>query len=188
MKVFISKLIYRVVAMHLPKSDARLGIIKIGTIASKLRYFLCRNIFEYCGKNVNIQKGENFGGGTHLSIGDNSGLGVNCVIPDGSIIGKDVMMGPNCFIHSRNHAFDRTDIPMRLQGYKESKPIIIDDDVWIGRDVTIMVGRHISKGTIVAANSVVTKDFPPYSVIGGNPAKLIKYRIQESDIAEFSNK
>ena len=51
---------------------------------------------------------------------------------------------------------------------------VIDDDVWIGRDVTIMVGRHISKGTIVAANSVVTKDFPEYSIIGGNPAKLIR--------------
>lgn len=67
------------------------------------------------------------------------------------------MMGPNCYIHSRNHRFDRTDIPMMEQGYTEPKPIIIDDDVWIGRDVTFMVGRHISKGTIVAANSVVTK-------------------------------
>lgn len=65
---------------------------------------------------------------------------------------------------------------MRLQGYSQNKPIVIDDDVWIGRDVTIMVGRHIKKGTIVAACSVVTKDFPEYSIIGGNPAKLIKNR------------
>lgn len=170
-------LLYRTIAVHLPNSCSKWGCIKIGRLAEKIRYLLCHGIFEYCGKNVNIEKGANFGTGFHLRIGDNSGLGVNCSIPDGSIIGKDVMMGPNCFVHQRNHAFDRTDIPMRLQGYKENKPVIIDDDVWIGRDVTIMVGRHISKGTIVAANTVVTKDFPPYSIIGGNPAKVIKLRM-----------
>ena len=85
-------------------------------------------------------------------------------------------MGPNCFVLSRNHKFDRTDTPMRLQGYTEPKPIIIDDDVWIGENVTFTIGRHIYEGTVVAANSVVTKDFPPYLVIGGNPAKLIKMR------------
>ena len=170
---------YRHFAKHLFKSSLRWGKIRIGHISAKIRYALCRNIFEYCGKNVNIEKGADFGNGSCLRIGDNSGLGVNCCIPDGSVIGKDVMMGPNCYIHQRNHAFERTDIPMRLQGYTANKPVIIDDDVWIGRDVTIMVGRHIAKGTIVAANSVVTKDFPPYSIIGGNPAKLIKLRIKE---------
>ena len=125
---------------------------------------------------LTIEKGAWFGRGTRLRIGDNSGLGVNCVVPNGSIIGNDVMMGPNCYIHSQNHAFDRIDIPMIQQGFKECKPIIIEDDVWIGRDVTIMVGRHVSKGSIIAACSVLTKDFPEYSIIGGNPAQLIKKR------------
>ena len=155
------------------------GGIRVGRFARKIRYALCKNIFEYCGNNVNIQKGAHFGSGLHIRIGDNSGLGVNCVIPDGSIIGNDVMMGQNVFVHERNHRFDRTDVPMRLQGDTDKKPLIVDDDVWIGRDVTIMVGRHIAKGTIVAANSVVTKDFPPYSIIGGNPARLIRSRIME---------
>ena len=128
---------------------------------------------------MTIEKGAYFGHGFRIQIGDNSGLGINCVVPDGSIIGNDVMMGPNCYIHDRNHRFDKTDIPMRLQGVTEPKPCIIEDDVWIGRNVTIMVGRHISKGTIIASNSVVTKDFPPYSIIGGNPAKLIKSRLSK---------
>ena len=182
MKKKICRLLYRI-AIHLPDSDlrwGRKGRIRIGRMARKIRYALCRNIFEYCGEDVNIQKGAHFGSGTHLRIGNHSGLGVNCVIPDGSVIGDDVMMGPNCYVHQRNHAFDRTDIPMRLQGVTERKPVIIEDDVWIGRDVTIMVGRHIAKGTIVASNSVVTKDFPSYSIIGGNPAKLIRSRLQES--------
>lgn len=150
-----------------------------GGIWLKIRRLACRNLFDYCGKNVNIEKGASFGYGFGIRIGDNSGLGINCVIPDGTVIGNDVMMGPNCYIHGVNHRFDRTDVPMRLQGATESKPCIIDDDVWIGRNVTIMVGRHISTGTIIASNSVVTKDFPPYSIIGGNPAKLIRSRLEE---------
>lgn len=140
---------------------------------------MCRNIFEYCGKNVNIQKGANFGGGRHIRIGDNSGLGLNCVIPDGSIIGKDVMMAPNVIIFGNNHEFKDITVPMRLQGVTQSKPIVIEDDVWIGQNVIITPGRTIKKGSIVAAGSVLTKDFPEYSVIGGNPARLIKSRLDQ---------
>lgn len=87
------------------------------------------------------------------------------------------MMGPNCYIHRRNHTFARTDIPMNKQGFSEPKSVVIEDDVWIGRDVTIMVGRRISKGSIIAANCVLTKDFPEYSIIGGNPSKFIRSRL-----------
>lgn len=151
-----------------------------GGVSFRLRYWACSHIFEYCGKGVNIEKGAWFGRGTRLRIGDHSGLGINCVIPDGSVIGNDVMMGPNCYIHGHNHAFDRTDIPMRKQGVTSGKPVVIEDDVWIGRDVTIMVGRHIAKGSIIAANCVLTKDFPEYSIVGGNPGKLIRNR-KEND-------
>lgn len=174
-KSIICRLLYYNFATYLPVSYSRIG----GGLSKKIRYWLCRNIFEYCGKNVNIEKGAWFGRGTRIRIGDNSGLGINCVIPDGSVIGNDVMMGPNCYIHGRNHAFGHTDIPMRVQGFTQSKPVIIDDDVWIGRDVTIMVGRHIAKGSIIAANCVLTKDFPEYSIVGGNPGKLIRNRKQE---------
>jgi len=171
-KATVCRILYYSIASHLPVSYSRF----FGKVSTKIRYMLCRNIFDYCGKNVNVEKGAWFGKGTNLRIGDNSGLGVNCVIPDGSIIGKDVMMGPNCYIHGRNHEFGRIDIPMRLQGNTKGKPVIIDDDVWIGRDVSIMAGRHISKGSIIAANCVLTKDFPEYSIVGGNPGKVIKVR------------
>lgn len=58
----------------------------------------------------------------------------------------------------------------------EKKITIIGNDVWIGRDVHITSGRTIANGTIVAMSTVLTKDFPPYSIVGGNPAKLIKMR------------
>lgn len=168
----ICRFLYYKFAQYLPVSYYPYG----GKMAKKIRYALCKNIFEYCGENVNIERKANFGKGEHIRIGDNSGLGVRCVIPDGSVIGNDVMMGPDCFVYSRNHAFDRVDIPMREQGFTATKSLVIDDDVWIGGGVTIMVGRHISKGSIVAARCVLTKDFPEYSVIGGNPSKLIRIR------------
>lgn len=146
----------------------------------KTRRFLCRRIFEYCGENVNIEKGASFGKGTKIRIGDNSGIGINASIPDGTIIGDNVMMGPNCFVIGRNHSFSRTDIPMCQQGYEYTKPLIIEDDCWIGRDVLITGGRVIKKGSIIAARCVLTKDFPEYSIVGGNPSKLIKNRLENN--------
>lgn len=172
MKKSICRFLYYHFAVYLPASYSRIG----GGISLKIRYLLCKNIFFCCGENVNIEKGAHFGAGDRIKIGNNSGIGINCHIPNGSEIGNDVMIGPNLFVHERNHNFIRTDIPMRLQGYTEKKPIFIDDDVWIGQDVTVMVGRHIKKGCIVAACSVLTKDFPEYTIIGGNPAKIIKNR------------
>ncbi len=89
------------------------------------------------------------------------------------------MMGPNCYCLTKNHRFDRTDIPMLEQGYQESLTLTIEDDVWIGRDVLIMPGRTISQGSIIAGGCVLTKDFPPYSIVGGNPSRLIKSRKKE---------
>ena len=86
------------------------------------------------------------------------------------------MMGTNCIIYTVNHRFDNLTIPMRLQGNQASLPVIIDDDVWIGGRVTILPGAHIGKGSILAAGAVVTKDVPEFAVVGGNPAKIIKYR------------
>mgnify|MGYP001332679649 CR=1 FL=1 len=68
---------------------------------------------------------------------------------------------------------------------KKVSSIIIGNDVWIGRDVTIMDGVKISDGTIIAANSHVVKSTEPYSIIGGNPAKLIKKRFSDETIEEL---
>lgn len=168
----LCRYLYYHFAQYLPVSYHPLW----GNFSKKIRYVLCKKIFAYCGENVNIERKANFGSGSGLRIGNNSGLGMNCVVPPNSVIGNNVMMGPNCYVHSRNHAFSRTDIPMCQQGYTESAPLIIDDDVWIGRDVSILVGRHISEGSIIAANCVLTKDFPAYSIVGGNPSRVIRSR------------
>ena len=148
-----------------------------GKAGRKIRYAVCRHIFARCGKNVNIERRAYFGSGRNIQIGDNSGLGIRCHVPSNTQIGDNVMMGPNCHILAQNHRFDRTDIPMIKQGFSAAPPTIIEDDVWIGRDVLMTPGRHIRQGSIVAAGCVLCKDFPEYSIIGGNPSKLIKSRL-----------
>lgn len=87
-----------------------------------------------------------------------------------------MMMGPNCYFFAHNHRFNRLDIPMIEQGSYPSKSFVIEDDVWLGRGVMVLPGRTISKGSIIGAGCVLTKDFPPYSIVGGNPGRIIRSR------------
>lgn len=169
-KQFICLVAYYSIAIYLPDSN---GPIKWGT---KVRRFLCVRIFKKAGKGIMIHRGANFGGGLDIEIGDNSDIGINANIPGNTIIGDNVLMGPNCYIFASNHEFKDVNIPMKKQGFTEKKQAIIGDDVWIGRNVTLTPGRHISSGTIVGAGCVLTKDFPEYSVVGGNPGRLIRMR------------
>ena len=148
----------------------------LGKISRSLRYLCAKHIFEYCGENVNVEQGAWFGNGRTLRIGNNSGIGINAVVPNNIRIGENVMMGPDVHILVRDHLFTRTDIPMIQQGFTEHKQCIIADDVWIGMNVLILPGRRIETGTIVAAGTILTKDFPAYSIIGGNPGRLLKSR------------
>lgn len=70
---------------------------------------------------------------------------------------------------------------------KSKGDIIIDDDVWIGYGASIMSGVHVGQGAVVAADSVVTKDVPPYAIVGGIPAKIIKYRFEQEIIEYLKN-
>ena len=85
-------------------------------------------------------------------------------------------MGPEVIFYTSNHKFADKDIPIIKQGSTQEKPIVIEDDCWIGRRCIILPGVRISKGTIVGAGAIVTKQFPEYSIIGGNPAKIIGKR------------
>jgi maltose O-acetyltransferase len=169
----LSLVLYYSFLIYLPTSSTPV----IGKLIEKLRYFCCKIIFKKCGKNVNIEKGAYFGNGFNIEIGDNSGIGKKAKVPANIIIGKNVMMGNNITIFSASHRIDRTDIPMIKQGSIKYPAIIIEDDVWIGQGVIIMPKvSKIASGTVIGAGSVVTKEFPEYSIIGGNPAKLIKLR------------
>lgn len=169
-KQIIGRIIYNLIAKNMPLSDSRFSFG-----SKRLRAFCGKLILRQCGTNVNIEKGAQFS--TEISLGDNSGIGVNAQLSSEITIGNDVMMGPYCFIYTSNHRMDRTDIPMWRQGSTKPNPVIIGDDVWIGARVTILPGVHIGNGSVIGAGAVVTKDVPAYSIVGGNPAKVLKYRI-----------
>jgi maltose O-acetyltransferase len=95
------------------------------------------------------------------------------------------MLSRRCFVLHRNHEFSRIDIPIIKQSFKETKKLIIEDDCWIGLNSILTPGRHVSKGTIVGMGSVLTKDFPEYSIVGGNPAKLIKSRLTQAEVEKI---
>lgn len=159
-------------ARWLPKSG------HLFNIGGRCRRIVCSHIFKHCGKNINVERGAVFGKGIDIEIGDYSGIGINAVIPGDTIIGNYVMMGPNVIIFPHNHEFKDVSIPMMFQGNTPKVRTIIGDDVWIGQNVIMTPGRTISKGSIIAAGCILTKDFPEYSVVGGNPSRLLKSRKQ----------
>ena len=101
--------------------------------------------------------------------------GVFITAPDKIIIGNDVLIGPYTVINSGNHNYSNPDISIREQGHI-FKPIVIEDDVWIGANSSILAGVTIGKGAVVGAGAVVTKNVNPYTVVGGVPATFIKER------------
>lgn len=112
---------------------------------------------------------------TKLKIGVKSQLNPGTAIYGEVTIGDYVMIGPNCMIAGGNHNFEKIHEPMMTQGSNE-KGIIIEDNVWIGANSTILDGVIIGTGAIIGANSLVSKNVPQYSIVTGNPAKVIKIR------------
>lgn len=164
-------IVYYLFARFLPKSTM---FYSFGS--HKIRNYACRQMFKSCGKNVNVERMALIGFGQNIEIGDYSGIGVNCKI-DHVVIGKDVMMGPDVVVYASNHDVSDTTIPMWRQGATGIRTLKIHDDVWIGTRVIILASvNEIGKGAILAAGAVVTKDVPAYAIVGGNPAKVIKYR------------
>ncbi|AAW90723.2 TPA: acyltransferase [Neisseria gonorrhoeae] len=142
----------------------------IGIVGRRVRGFLARRVSPHIGRGVNIERGAYVFPDTVL--GDGSGIGANCEICRGLVVGKNVMMGPECLLYSTNHKFDREN--KRFEGYTEIRPITLEDDVWPGRRVIVMAGVTVGRGSVVGAGAVVTKDIPPYSLAAGNPAVVKK--------------
>lgn len=132
---------------------------------------ILRNTVIECTGNI-----KNMGEG--LVIGNNVGIAQNCFIQVRGkvIIGSDVMFGPNVSIFSENHGFTDLDIPMISQATTRGT-VIIENDVWLGTRSIILAGVRIGKGSIIAAGALVNRDIPPYSIVAGVPAKVIKSRI-----------
>ena len=110
--------------------------------------------------------------GVDISVGRNVFVNQNCTFYDlgGLDIADDVMIGPNVSIIASGHPID----PYQRRAFVIAKPIAIERNVWIAAGATIIGGVTVGENSVVAAGSVVTKDVPPNTLVGGNPAKVLR--------------
>lgn len=137
-------------------------------------------IDSYFGKNCTFTYNT-------ISIGNHVYIGSYCVIQSkhGYInIGNHVMFGPGVNIHGGNHETNKCGVFMDEveKDFGCDPTIIIEDDVWIGANAIILKGVIIGKGSVIGAGSVVTKSIEPYSIVVGNPVKVIGKRFTEQEI------
>lgn len=139
----------------------------------RIRRFLIERSLESCGRDVRVKFNADVSPNVH--IGDRSELGQSSYIYGGVTLGADVLMGPGVRLITRNHNIGDTDTPIRCQG-ESFAPIVIGDDVWIGANVVVLPGVQIGDHAVIAAGAIVTKTVPPWSIVGGVPARVIADR------------
>lgn len=123
-----------------------------------------------------IRVGRNLELGVDVTIDNNNSLGI--------FIGNDVVFARGVYVRTANHKFENTKALINLQGhsYKEldfrgdTYSVVIEDDVWVGANVIILSGAHISRGSVIGAGAIVTGFLPEHSVAVGNPAKVMYSR------------
>ena len=169
-------ILYYGLAKHLPKSTMPV----LGKLSSTLRRWCCSHMFVSCGKELNVEQGAYLGSGKDISVGIYVGFGKNFTMHNRILVVEDyLMMGEDVMFLGGGHGYERKDVPMGEQVSKEKTPLHIAGDVWIGARAIVLPGcRRIGHGAIVGAGAVVTKDVPDYAIVGGNPAKVLKYRCE----------
>ena len=119
--------------------------------------------------------------GYRCYIGEDTFINHNAYLMDGAkiSIGSHCFIGPNCGMYTANHPLLASE---RNRGLEKASPIIIEDDVWIGADVTILPGVRIGKESVIGAKSVVTKDIPSNVIAAGNPCQILRAITEEDSI------
>ena len=171
MKDKILLAIYYIIIYQLPNTKFfrhfnRLRVLYLSKVLKIMPYH-SETIFE---EKVYISDAKNIRIGKHCHINER-------VFIQGAVIGNYVMIAPDVAILNNTHSFDQINTPMIKQKLVTNQNPVIEDDVWIGRNVIILHGVRIGQGSIIGAGSVVTKDVQPYSIMGGVPARLIRSRL-----------
>lgn len=109
----------------------------------------------------------------HVHIGQKTFIGLYDIVIGPVSIGNNVIIAQHVVLSGLNHSYDDINLPIKDQLCTTAE-IIVEDDCWIGANAVITAGVKIGKHAVVAGGSVVTKNVPPYTVVGGNPAKILK--------------
>lgn len=153
---------------------------------------LMRPLFAACGRNLVFFPTKSYFDYKHISVGDNVYIGPGAFMLAALShihIGSNTAIGPHVTVIGGDHRFDIVGKPINCYTQRDKLPendrdVVIGEDVWIGSGVTILKGVTINRGCIVAAGAVVTKSPPPYSIVGGVPAKVIGQRFDAEQIVE----
>lgn len=177
----IRKLLGKVVLIHLA----------IQGVQDTFWTFFYKRRFASCGTNVRLKPcTSNFKGYENIYIGNNVILSRYTTIYSTNAnvyIGNNIISAPHLSIMSGNHSTNVMGYLLfaEKKGSKaDDQDVIIEDDVWFGINVTVLSGVHIGRGSVFAAGSVVNRSVPPYSIVGGVPAKVLKYRFTVDEIIE----
>ncbi len=162
--------IYYLILYNLPNS-------RFLSVFSKIRVFYLSKVLDILpyDSQSKIEDKVYISDCSNIKIGRNCRINENVFI-QGAFIGNDVLIAPNCSLLSVSHIHKDKKTPIIQQGETKPNPPIIEDNVWIGRNVVVLPGVTISKGSIIGAGAIVNKDVEPYSIYAGVPAKLIKRR------------
>lgn len=139
----------------------------------KLRIFFIKHAIVTCGSSLIVEANVHLS--PNIEIGENVYIDENVRIRTCTKIGNDVLIASGVQFITVNHKFDDIERPIRLQGETISE-IRIGDDVWIGVNAIILPGIKVGSHSVISAGAVVTKDVPEWSIVGGVPACVIKYR------------
>lgn len=151
---------------------------KLYFLSAYIRARIYSLFLKKTGKKIFIQHDVIFRNLKYIELGNNVYINHHAEILagiNGIKIGNDVMIGQYAKLLTTNHSYTDLSIPMNKQT-EISEHIIIHDDVWIGANAIILPGIEIGKGAVVGASALVTKDVPEFAIVGGVPAKIIKYR------------
>lgn len=171
-------------------SIAQVDPVTLKLMSSAKCHILNREASIRIGAHCTVGALFEVGFGGEIQVGSNTYIGPGSILQSKEkiIIGNNVIVANNVLIVDNNN--HPTDPAARLKmsqcndflndelwswKYAESAPIVIEDNVWIGRDSRIMKGVTVGKGSIVALGAIVTKDVPPYTIVAGNPAKVVKH-------------
>lgn len=171
--------------------DKTLNLLNKIFIVPFLKCSFCKH-----GKKITIGRSVKFFGIKNIELGNKVSIGYGCLFMCTKAkisVGSNVMFGPKVTIITGGHIYDRIgtfmcDVKKTSEDIGYDKDVVFEGDNWIGSNTTILKGVHVGRGAVIGAGSVVTKDVPPYSVVGGVPAKIIKYKFTDKQIAEHEAK
>jgi acetyltransferase-like isoleucine patch superfamily enzyme len=160
-----------------------------GKVVRRLRMYLLRPLFAAHGRNFHFDP-DGFYSYENISVGDDVSLGWRPTLLAAKstiTIGSHVMFGPEVMIIGGRH--NTSVVGQFMTDVHDKRPeddlgVVLEDDIWIGSRAIILRGVRIARGSIVGAGSIVTKSVPPYAIVVGSPAKVVKFRWDVETILE----